>query len=144
MAARTQPTKEEWKQIEEVVDRLYGRVRMQVDGYDVILELGRISKTKLAICIWVNGAFKVEWCKPGHEIARRFYCVTERRVFGRKAIAEFEKSCGKRAAKKHGMYDTFESVRGYWTSFPRLKAHLIKNNDSIVWLTEGADSARAA
>ena len=144
MPARTQPTRDEWKQIEEVTTQLYSRVRLSIDGYDVVLQLGQISKNRLAICIWVNGAFKSEWCEPGHEVARRFYRIQKRKLFSPKVIASFEKACGKKAARAHGFHDTFESVCGYWPSFARLKAHLIKNNDSIVWLTEGAKEAQAA
>lgn len=144
MAAKTQPTKDEWKQIEEAATSLYSRVRLEVDGYDIMLELGRITKTRLAICVWVDGAFKGEWCKPGHEVARRFYRVSTRHLFSRKEISQAEKDFGKRIAKKTGYYATYEAVSAHWPSFSRLKSHLIKNNDSIIWLTDSAKEARAA
>ncbi len=144
MAAKTQPTREEWKQIEKDAMSMFVGARLLIDGYEVKLDLGRITKTRLAICIWVDGAFKGEWCKPGHDIARRFYQTKTVYLFNQKEINKAVKELGKKRATELGYYNSFESVAAYWSSFARLKAHLIKNNDSIVWLTESAKEAQAA
>lgn len=143
MAAKVQPTKEQWKKIEMHIQYTLFGAKLQIDGHVVWLRMVMHRMTG-KIAVNVDGQFKGEWLTPEHEMARRFFRTQELSLFTGKQISRFERKFGKRAAKEHGFYKKVTTVSMFWGSFSKMKAHLIKNNDSIVWLDDPASEEAAA
>jgi hypothetical protein len=137
------PTPEEWKEIEEKLASVYSGVELLVDGYELYLTLSKISKMRLAIVVYVNGWLKAEYWRDDCEERRRFYSRSKRHVYTKRfrdAMSKLEKKLSRSRILKAAnlkpdvdIYRTVDVFTPYWTSFSRLKAHLIKNNESIEW-----------
>ena len=127
-------TKEDWKYIEEQWGN-YGRIYMEVDGYKLTIEIQR-HKMKLFRVVYIDGSFKgADFVKDKDgnysDRSNRFIKREMKSIHSRKSIKDFEKSCGKRAAKRLRMYEKFETRSPYWTSFRSFKSHIIKHNNNI-------------
>jgi len=138
------PTREEWKEIEKELEHIYGRVELSIDGFKVELTLATIAKFRLAIIVYINGWLKAEYWRNDCEERRRFYCHGVRYVYKKKfryAMSKLAKRRSFRAKilKELGLKDdldinkTIDTYAPYWTSFSKLKAHLLKHNESIEW-----------
>jgi len=119
--------KEEWEQVKEALGSMYKKVQLEIDGYNITLQLQRISTYKNAIVIYVNGEIKIEWLSKDkeNEIRKRFIRVSERSLIK----AKDKKNMPKRLLKEYDM--TYKTYLPYWVSFGGLKRHLIKNNERI-------------
>lgn len=74
-----QPTKEQWAEIERSLRSLHDRVNLRCDGFVVSATLGRISTTRLAIMVWVDGRFCGGWLSSGSDAPEaRFYPLRSR------------------------------------------------------------------
>ncbi len=128
-------TDEEWKIAEDELSGFYGYVRLKIDGYDVTVEKRQISEMKACLAVFIDGAFKMKWALEDCEIRRRFCRKCKKKMYTNKAKTDFIKYVGKKAAKQfekensHLLYSTY--YEPFFGSFRTLKAHLIKNNDSI-------------
>lgn len=129
--ATTQPTKEQWTTIEKALAGFYSRVILQVDGYEVTLALARVGIYKNAISVYVNGWLKGKWLLAECPERQRFFRPVTRNLYKGRDQAAIVKIIGRREAVKRGFYKKITNYHFDWTSFSRLKAHLIKHNESI-------------
>lgn len=137
MTERGTLTAADWAEIEKQLGHLYHPVILKIDGYLVTLQLERIGKLRLAIVVWVNGAFKGEWISKDCEERRRFYRSRKRSLLTGRRRAAFVKDVGKRYASKSKLLtETFVYYEFYWASFAALKRHLVRNNQSIEWVRD--------
>ncbi|PID65850.1 MAG: hypothetical protein CR975_05610 [Gammaproteobacteria bacterium] len=79
-------SKQEKDEIKSRLDRIHNTVHLQCDGYLVSARLGRISKTKLAIIVYVDGRFKGKWLNTTNspEEGKRFFPLHKKRAITRK------------------------------------------------------------
>lgn len=123
---------QDWKDIEEKLSAAYGLVKLLIDGYKITLAVVHIKARRYAIMVYINGWFRDEWTTKDCEERRRFY--SRKWVY---YLKRAERERMRKYNKRHPKYNVgdpdngFESYTPFWTSFRRLKAHLIKNNVSI-------------
>lgn len=128
-------TDEEWKIAEDKLSGLYGYVRLKIDGYNVTVEKRQMNEMQFCLAVFIDGTFKMKWALEDCEIRRRFCREVKKRTFTSRSKADFVKAVGKKAAKQfekensHLLYSTY--YEPFFGSFRTLKAHLIRNNDSI-------------
>lgn len=130
-------TAEEWKLIEKELSSIYGYVVLMIDGYKVTLAFQQYKVFKNVLVIYINDYIRGEWLSKDCEERRRFYCCTKLYVH----TAKFRKSLkklSKRTLKAMNIDPDvkFPVYRPYWTSFKALKAHLLRNNESIEWVNK--------
>lgn len=129
-------TKEQWADIEKKLSGVFGMVDLLVDGHTITLSIQRL-KMQLVIVVYVDGEIKGSWfTEEGNELVRRFYCPHQHYFLPAKIRARYKKMAKKwpDIYAEHGRTYTTHSI--YWKSFPRLKAHLIKNNENIELVEE--------
>jgi len=126
-------TPEQWKQVEAQVRSPWGEVKLRVDGYDLQLQVHQMKPLHYAIVPYVNGFRRGVWLtkKEGEEWceeARRFLPLKKVYLYSRAKLmkTKLPKKTKEEWASKH-----FETRFMYWTSFAKLKRHLIANNQSI-------------
>lgn len=129
-------TKEEWKKVEEDLKSPFRTVRLNCDGYKLSLALVRISTYQMGICPYIDGKIKGEWLLKDCEERRRFFDRGERSILTAKGKKEYAKLSKKRQKELHEKY-FYDVYKPYWTSFRRLKKHLMENNESIELIKEG-------
>ena len=131
------PNKDQWAEIEKLLDRMYCSVYLLCDGYLVEATLRRVAKNNLAIEIYVNGYIRGEWFglfdKPEDmsEETRRFYMPRQKKKYSAKELKFYEKFYGKRVCRKKGMYDSWIIPKSHWRSAKSFIAHLKKHNSDI-------------
>jgi hypothetical protein len=146
---RKVPSKEEWDRIIKTLSGVFGSVELLVDGYKVTAQRAQTKKNRLETMVYVNGYIKGEWYRHHKlndtaaeselpEETRRFLRPVTKSLFSPKKVSAFERSCGKRAAKKHGFYEKLILYVPYWSSARSFKNHLLKNNHNIEVLKEWA------
>lgn len=123
-------TDEQWKEVEEKLVPPFGRVKLQIDGYEVTITAQLVEKMKYSFVVYVNGFIRAEWSMNDCEIRRRFYYESKKSLLKGSEKAKIKKMRKAVQEKiiKSAQYSVFLP---YWGSFSRLKAHLIKNNQSI-------------
>lgn len=145
----SQPTKEQWVEITQKIDRSYECVRLRCDEYLLSILMQR-DKNKLITVVYVNGKHKGQWYmlpttgleENLSDIQRRFCKLTWVNKFPRKLILDMEKIIGKRRTKKEGFYDKRMRISAFWPSAKSLVSHLKKHNKNIEVLTH--DEYKAA
>lgn len=135
----SQPTKEQWKKVEQDLDSLFRPVYLKCDEYYVRYALVRM-KNKLVIDVYVNGFIKTEWYGDikndnPHEEAIRFWRPTTRSKYTAKELKRWEKIQGKRECRKRGMYEKRVFPWPWWNRPRPLIAHLKKHNTDIEIIT---------
>ncbi|MEE0858301.1 MAG: hypothetical protein U0M12_02400 [Acutalibacteraceae bacterium] len=126
-------TNDEWKEVEEKL-LLFGElVKLEADGYKLTLFTVR-EKMKLYIVVYINGKFKFEWIESDCEIRRKFMSSSKHCVIKQKELDKITKR--KERQKELKKKYTYTTYSPYWSSFSRLKKHLIKNNERIEILLE--------
>jgi len=133
-------TSQDWKEVEEKLDSFYTLVNLNCDGYIVTLCLKRIDQFKNGICVYVNDYIRGKWLTEDCEERRRFMRPVEKYAYSQKMRASLKK-ISKRLRNKMGLPDPEKKITfyaPYWTSFKRLKSHLIKNNVNIEMIREQA------
>ena len=119
---------EEWKKVESNSLKLDHPVKLHIDGYEIWLVPTR-ENMKMYITLFVDGGFKWEWIHEDCDIRKRFMCPSKHCLVKQKDLDRVTKSKKKQQEIKAN--NTYISYSPYWTSFKRLKSHLIKNNTSI-------------
>ena len=123
-------TDEQWKEVEKELVPPFGRVELEVDGYKVNIVAGLVDKMKYGFIVYVNGFIRAEWSMNDCEIRRRFYYESKKSLLKSSEKAKVKKM--RKSVREEILQRTKYSVYlPYWGSFSRLKAHLIKNNQSI-------------
>jgi hypothetical protein len=143
MAAKTL-TKEQWAQIEKSLSHPWGAARLTVDGYDVKLEVRRVSQRtmKYEIAVFIGGDIKGQWIMRDCDERRRFYRPVVTKVHNKKqreSLLKIPKKTLAKWAKENKNFDpdaTFIIYSPTWLTFAPLRRHLEANNDSIE-LVEG-------
>jgi len=143
-----QLTDDQWQRIDAALKHFMQSVELQIDGYQVVLCLERVSQFHNGITVHINGSFKGQWGVDfmnghgeGFEIIRRFYPTRKRSVWTSEQKKQLVRIYGKRCAQKeHGLDKTVEIPGAYWSNFNSLKRQLIKENHSIQ-LIEGSIAA---
>ncbi|MBK5230228.1 MAG: hypothetical protein JJE27_03545 [Thermoleophilia bacterium] len=133
-AAPSQLTPEQWKRVEDALSLSFGTVDLEVDGYDVTLQVSQVAPLKFEIAPFVNGKFKGEWIAKDCEERRRFLREVTRPLYSRSRIASAAAKMSKRAGERFAadfMSGVYTSYRWTWPSFAPLKRHLVKHNTSI-------------
>lgn len=121
-------TAEEWKTAENSLLNYGAPVKLKIDNYEIGLIPLR-ENMKLSIALFVDGKFKWEWIHEDCDIRKRFMCQSKHCLIKQKDLNRVTKSKKKQQEIKAN--NTYISYSPYWTSFKRLKSHLIKNNTSI-------------
>lgn len=126
----TAMTDEQWKEVERELVPPFGEVKLEIDGYKVTIVAGLIDKMKYGFIVYVNGFLRAEWSMNDCEIRRRFYYESKKSLLKSSEKAKIKKM--RKSAREEILQRMEYSVYlPYWGSFSRLKAHLIKNNQSI-------------
>lgn len=126
----TAMTDEQWKEVERELVPPFGEVKLEIDGYKVTIVAGLIDKMKYGFIVYVNGFLRAEWSMNDCEIRRRFYYESKKSLLKSSEKAKIKKM--RKSVREEILQRTKYSVYlPYWGSFSRLKAHLIKNNQSI-------------
>lgn len=123
-------TEAQWNAVEEKLLRPYGVVKLQADGYEILL-LTEQYKMKLVIAVYVDGKIKGEWLAQDCEIRRKFYRCSTRSLLTRKEREKLKRN--KKSIREEIMrVATYHAYSPYWESFRSLKRHLTKNCSTIV------------
>ena len=71
-------TKEQWAEVEKAVSHPYGFAKLLIDGYEIKLEVRRVSNTsmKYEVAVFVNGWIRGEWQTVKNGRKRRCYRLT--------------------------------------------------------------------
>jgi hypothetical protein len=127
-------TKEDWKQIEQIVNK-GGSVDIRIGDDVITIKLGRM-KLKLVYTIFVNGEIKGEWFTKDGDcgIAERYYCKKQMNMYNN--YKDIIKVLGKRRAKKEGFLDKFEFYVPSFSSFRTLKSQYISRHKNIELVEE--------
>ncbi|MDU5141087.1 MAG: hypothetical protein E6230_02720 [Paenibacillus dendritiformis] len=129
-------TPQVWRDIEITLRDFFHRIKLRCDGYEVTLQLQRISVFRNAIAVYINGEMNYSWLLEECEERKRFFSVSSRQYYSTKDIKDFKKIGGKRLEremKARGKYTTYQP---YWSSFRSLKTHFMKNNQNIELVIE--------
>lgn len=125
-------TAEEWKKVENELSPPLGHVKLKIDGYEIDILVVEERKLKYCYSVYVNGKIKGEWLINDCEERRRFMNVHKKSLMSQKEKAALMKRRMKKADKERilskAVYFVYEP---YFTSFSRMKSHLVKNNKSI-------------
>ena len=125
-------TKDEWAQVEKELRIIWGTVRLDVDGYDIALQLQQVRPTKNAIAIYIDGQFKGKYLAEDCEERRRFVCKSTNNVLRGKQKTDFQKLPKKMQKDMEAKYPmTYDVYKTHWGSFGALKRHLVANNQDI-------------
>lgn len=128
-------TKEEWDEIDKKLSGFCGIVHLRIDGYNVSLSLQFVKRFKQAILVYINDKIELNKMNDSEE-AKRFWCPHRKYLYPAKERKNMYRICKKLGllSDRSGKYIIM--YWPYWTSFSKLKAHLIKNNESIELLKE--------
>lgn len=123
-------TDEQWKQAERKLSGLYGKVKMQIDGYEITVAVEPMKGMKLVLMVYVDGYFRGKWLTEDCDIRRRFYYCSKRSLLNAKEKKRLqrEKKAVREKIQKEMEYMTFSP---YFGSFRTLKSHFLKHNQSI-------------
>ena len=133
-------TKEDWAKVQEALSGLYKTVRLNVDGYNVALQLRMATAYKNVIAIYVNDVFKGEWMLNDCEERRCFVQKREKSFYSPKEKERLNKVSKKMLKElKINIEAKFEYYQNHWSSFGALKKHLIANNKEITLVSIGIE-----
>lgn len=130
-------TEQDWKAVESKLLHPYGYAKLMVDGYRIDLQLQPETAFKNVIAVYINGEIQGKWLTSDCEERRRFFQKTKHTLL--RKTKDFYKLSKKRQKALEAMAEqhVFCTYTCFWGSFKKLKAHLIKNNNSIEILYEG-------
>jgi hypothetical protein len=133
-------SKEQWAEIESQLSGSFGRVKLEADQFkNVQLQIARYKKLSYCILVFIDGTCEYKWGQTDCEERRRFCCETRHYLYSKKTREEAQKK--KRVLGKEWVetimkqYSTFFPA---WTSFTKLKRHLLKNNKELTVLSIGS------
>ena len=127
-------TESEWRSVEEKLSYPYGRAAFRIDGYniDVIVIKEMPNSLKYVLAVYVDGKIRSEWSLNDCDIRRKFYCRRSKSLLtaSDKNSPWFRKlkKSERNEVIKHYQYNWYSP---YFSSMRSLKAHFLKNNNSI-------------
>lgn len=124
--------KEDWIKVKNALTDLFSGVYLNIDGYEVVLRLVRISTYKNSIAIYINGVFKGKWLVDDCEERRRFVQKKQKSLLTKKDKEGWKKLSKKAQKEFVDKYDIkYDYYSSHWSSLTALKNHLVKNNQNI-------------
>ena len=126
-------TKDEWRKAEEALQQFFTTVKINADGYELILRLERIGTYKNAVMVYINGEFRGEWLARDCEERKRFMHKKTRSLLSTKEMANYKKLTKRQQKELAERYNDlkYDSYSPQWPSFGSLKRHLIANKKDI-------------
>lgn len=134
-------TKAEWQLVTDALSGVFGRVELEVDGFEVALHRCQISKDRLGIMTYVNGQFLGKWI--GADTGCReseFFRPTTRYLHSlkfRKLLKKISKGIRKAGVSSPGKitakgYDAVhKSNTPFWQSVSGIRKHYEKTFKEI-------------
>ena len=123
-------TPEDWKKVENALLIPYGSVVLKIDGYEVNVMCVIDKPLHYCLAVYVDGKIKDEWIFKDCEVRRRFYQKHKSSLLDskqKKRLKREKKAIREEVLKKCAHY----WYAPYWKSVRSMKAHFIKNNNSI-------------
>ena len=125
-------TNEEWKDIENKLSYTGACVNLKVDGYQISIMVVRRKSFHNVLQIFVENHFKLKWLMEDCEIRRKFCQPHKRNLLSadekRKLRKEIKSKKRQDDILNNCCYTYYDSC---WSSFRTMKAHFIKNCNSI-------------
>ena len=118
---------EMWEEVEFKLFELGKIVRLKADEYTIWL-INQREGNKLYTVVYVYGKFKFEWATTDCEIRRRFMCPSKKCIATKK---ELDKIRSKKRRQEIKDKYTYIAYSPFWSSFRRLKKHLVEHNTII-------------
>ncbi|KON47002.1 hypothetical protein AL013_10440 [Mariprofundus ferrooxydans] len=132
-----QPTREQWAEIERELCRPFGYVFLEIDGYDISLQVMR-DGMKLVIGIYVEHLMRGAWIVDNCEERRKFLPERQRNRYTEKQRKLWAKLDGltkrqldKQKAEGTGLYEKTTFYCFHFNSFRAMKSKLVNNNECI-------------
>jgi hypothetical protein len=122
-------TNQEWKKIELQLAPHRG-VKLEADGYNILLSLVQLRGTEFRIMIYVNGEHKGRWISEDSEIRRKFIYHKKKYKYPRKIRSKKEKYKN----LDIDVDDYYYVYSSFFPSFAALKRHLKQNLEKIEWV----------
>lgn len=128
-------TVEEWKKAEEATDSVYRSARMRIDGHEVTLMRQRVSTTRLALAVYVDGKFAAKWIDAKEPYPEQAYL--QKKTRGMKMTAKQKLELAKMTKKQQKAVEELREQYKYeyydycWTSFGAFKRHILANCNEI-------------
>ena len=123
---------EMWNEVEFQLFELGKIVRLKADDYNIWL-INQREGNKLYTVVYVDGKFKFEWATTDCDIRHRFMCPSKKCVVTKQ---ELDKIRSKKARQEVKEQYTYLAYSPFWSSFRRLRKHLIENNNEIILLED--------
>lgn len=124
-------TNEDWKETEAKLSVPFGRVKLNIDDYNVtIATVPTKNPLKYELAVFIDGKFDYAWCTEDCEIRRRFCSMHKKSLLSakqRNKLKKERKAFREEVEKQMTVYIYYP----YWNSFRSLRSHLIRNNTSI-------------
>lgn len=117
-------TTSQWQEIESRLFDFQETVSIKADGYTLTFVTFR-KKSKLIIQIFVNEKCKTDWALKDCEIRHKFFCPKTSCLLSQKQIESYTKN--RKFQKELRKQYSYTYYVPYWSSFSRLKNHLIKS-----------------
>jgi hypothetical protein len=130
-------SEKDWDDVKNALKDLYNSVVLDCDGFRLRLHLGRIDTYRNAIMVFVDDWFRGEWLLNDCEQRRRFLRPVKISAHS-KGYRQKIKKLSARELKILGI-DPHKAITVYdykWPSFPALRRHLERNNQSITLIRE--------
>lgn len=128
-------TKEQKALIELRLAAPYGRVEFQIDGHAVLARVEPYKTRRWTVVVYVDGVWKGEYLKVGHDFQKRFYRLIKVSWYNPKQKAKLIKVFGKREANKRFFFEkaSYCAVPN-WDSVKSMLRHFEANNESVVFV----------
>lgn len=123
-------TDEEWEKVEKSLSGTFGYAEFMIDGYTVDVIVQPIGALKFNLAVYVNKRIAVYTCANDCDIRRRFYYPSKRSHLNAADKQKLKRASKARRESITQMY-SYTAYLPYWGSFSRMKAHFIRNNQSI-------------
>ncbi len=118
---------EMWREIEFCLFELGAVVKLKADNYCIWL-INQREGNKLYTVVYVDGKFKLEWAVTDCDIRRRFMCPSKKCAASKKDLDMIRGKKRKQEIKDKYKYIAYSP---FWSSFRRLKKHLVEHNTII-------------
>lgn len=123
-------TDEEWGNVEKSLSRPYGHAKFMIDGYTVDVAVQPEKKLKYVLTVYVNKKCALYTCVNDCDIRSRFYYPSKRSSLSA-ADKQKLKKVSKARRESITQMAAYTAYSPFWGSFSRMKAHFIRNNQSI-------------
>lgn len=128
-------TKEQKQVIERLLAAPFGRAEFQIDGHAVVARVEPYKVRRWTVVVYVDGSWKGEYLKVGHDFQKRFYRLIKVSWYKPKQKAELIKVFGKREVNKRFDLNKVDYYAvPHWSSVKSMLRHFEANNESVVFV----------